>query len=227
MSERETNKVLAAVMITMLGVVWTLSAYLAGKRVADVWYAAHPVVKEVPTVPTINGVASFIVKPGQMCAFVTFDKGLHYESSCERDPDAPKPQKGSKRHAIQMDRDGGFSGMDAAAAYGHTVWSENCDPIPGIACYSCQPYGATCSVPSAEEIELYRKRAQPIPEKEPAPIPVEKWRTQFKTENDKVYTRQADDQPWVEMASGSDPCYCMSHPCGPEVVPAPQPSEKP
>jgi hypothetical protein len=37
--------------------------------------------------PTIDGVSSFIVRPGQMCASVSLDKNLHYEASCEPDPD--------------------------------------------------------------------------------------------------------------------------------------------
>jgi len=66
------------------------------KRWQDSFYAAHPVVKEVSIVPTINGASSIIVRPGQMCVFASFDKNLHYEASCEPDPDVPAPPKKAK-----------------------------------------------------------------------------------------------------------------------------------
>lgn len=122
--------------------MWTLAMLAAGagighrqmKRWQDSFYAAHPVVKEVSIVPTINGLSSIIVRPGQMCVFASFDKNLHFEASCEPDPDAPAPPKKAKpatRHKV------GSTIPVCAQHYddGKTEFAR------------CQPAKANCSMP--------------------------------------------------------------------------------
>ncbi len=63
------------------------------KRWQDSYYAAHPVVKEVPATPTINGAQSWVVRAGEECIVISFDNNMHYEAMCKP---APAPAKKAK-----------------------------------------------------------------------------------------------------------------------------------
>src|SRR5437660_11578744 len=68
------------------------------KRWQDSYYAAHPVVKEVPVTPTINGAQSWIIRPGEECVVISFDSNKQYNAVCKPAPAPPaKPAKGSER----------------------------------------------------------------------------------------------------------------------------------
>jgi hypothetical protein len=125
-------------VLSIGGGVFGYGEYYNGKRAADKWYAAHPVVKEVavPTMPTVvNG-----------CEILLFN-GIHDNSYCPPPP-APKPSKGRKPHGLGIVR-----------------WAPNCSPREGVDCYWCG--GDVCDVPSKEEIERHAADAKPQSEVKP------------------------------------------------------------